>query len=82
MHPLCLLKHVFLNEVLNLCRWPLLYYLAIVQNIVNQLSVSGALTVSQKAKNCQSERQKLSVRTPLTENERQTNEQESHANHL
>lgn len=34
MHPLCLLKHVFLNEVLNLCRWPLLYYLAIVQNIV------------------------------------------------
>lgn len=37
MHPLCLLKHVFLNEVLNLCRWSLLYYLAIVQNIVNQL---------------------------------------------
>ena len=31
------------------------------------VSVSGALTVSQNAKNCQSERQKLLVRTPLTD---------------
>ena len=45
-------------------------------------SVSGALTVSQKAKNCQSEGQKLLVRTPLTENKWLTQEQESHANHF
>jgi len=37
-------------------------------------TVSGALTVSQNAKNCQSEGLKLPVRTPLTENERLTQE--------